>query len=75
MNRNLVKCPSCGKHTIKEWFKVSDRIPPEKGYYLTTTIHEEVYCDYWNGEYFNRTEMVIAWLPMPEPYKVGGIDE
>ena len=74
-DRKLIKCPSCGKHTIREWISVSDRIPTEKDYYLTTTIHEEVYRTYWNGENFERIELIIAWMPMPEPYKAGGLDD
>ena len=48
---------------------LSDSRPIGKGLYLTTTIHHEVYCDYWNGESFDRTEAVIAWMPLPEPYE------
>ena len=53
-----------------EWIPVSERLPEEKGYYLTTTMYHEVYCDYWD-ENFNRTEEVIAWMPLPKPYKAG----
>lgn len=52
-----------------KWIPVSERLPEENGYYLTTTMHHEVYCDYWEEERFNRTEAVIAWMPKPEPYK------
>ena len=55
-----------------EWNPLSDGKPVGKGYYLTTTIHYEVFCDYWNGENFDRTEAVIAWMPLPKPYKKGG---
>lgn len=51
-----------------EWNPLSDVIPVVKGCYLTTTINYEVYCDYWNGENFDRTEDVIAWMPLPRPY-------
>lgn len=51
------------------WVPCSKRLPEEGGYYLTTTIYQEVYCDYWNGDNFGRTEMVIAWKPLPEPWK------
>jgi hypothetical protein len=53
-----------------DWNPLSDGEPVSKGYYLTTTIHHEVYCDYWNGENFERTESVIAWMPLPKPYEV-----
>ena len=51
------------------WIPVSERLPEENGYYLTTTMYHEVYCDYWEEERFNRTEAVIAWMPLPEPYR------
>lgn len=51
------------------WIPVSERLPRDSGYYLTTTMYDKVYCDYWEGECFNRTEAVIAWMPLPEPYK------
>lgn len=52
-----------------QWIPCSERLPEEGGYYLTTTMYQEVYCDYWNGDNFDRTEMVIAWMPLPEPWK------
>lgn len=55
---------------IGKWIPVSERLPEEDGYYLTTTMYHEVYCDYWEEEHFNRTEAVIAWMPLPEPYKL-----
>lgn len=53
---------------VSRWIPVSERLPEENGYYLTTTMNHEVYCDYWNGECFDRTETVIAWKPLPAPY-------
>lgn len=53
------------------WIPVSERLPEENGYYLTTTMYHEVYCDYWGGGCFNRTEAVIAWQPLPKAYNRG----
>lgn len=53
------------------WIPCSERSPEERGLYLTTTKNKEVYCDYWNEDNFDRTEMVIAWMPLPEPYQEG----
>ncbi len=50
------------------WIPVSEKIPETHGYYLTSTIYNQVYCDYWNGDCFDRTETVLAWMPLPEPY-------
>lgn len=51
-----------------QWIPLSKYHPPKNAYYLTSTIYHEVYCDYWNGMNFNRTEAVLAWMPLPEPY-------
>lgn len=57
------------------WIPVSERLPEEKGYFLTSTVFDDVYCDFWNGEEFERTEMILAWMPLPEPYKKEGEEE
>jgi hypothetical protein len=54
---------------VDNWIPCSRKVPEEKGMYLTTTIDKGVYCDYWNGVNFDRTELVIAWRSLPEPYK------
>ncbi len=51
------------------WIPVNERLPEKDGYYITSTFYGEVYCDYWNENRFERTETVIAWLPLPKPYK------
>lgn len=51
-----------------KWIPTSKAVPDKEGMYLTTTIFQEVYCDFWHGSNFDRTELVIAWAPMPEPY-------
>ena len=53
----------------QRWIPVSERLPEKDGYYLTTTMYKQVYCDHWNGIYWDRTETVIAWMPLPSPYK------
>ena len=53
----------------QHWILCSRKVPEERGMYLTTTIDKEVYCDFWNGVNFGRTELVIAWRPLPEPYE------
>ena len=51
------------------WIPCSERLPEKDGYYLTTTCYRQVYCDFWNEDHFDRTEAVIAWMPLPEPYE------
>ena len=53
------------------WIPCGERLPEERGFYLTTTKDKAVYCDYWNEDNFDRTEMVIAWMPLPEAYRGG----
>ena len=53
----------------QRWIPVSERLPEDSGYYLTTTMFSEVYCDYWTENSFNRSEAIIAWMPLPESYK------
>lgn len=60
---------------LGEWIPVSERLPEKKGYFLTSTVFNDVYCDFWNGEEFERTEMILAWMPLPEPYKKEGDKE
>ncbi len=50
------------------WIPVSKGLPEKKGYYLTSTVFNEVYCDFWNGGRFARTEEILAWMPLPKPY-------
>ena len=57
------------KQPEPRWIPCSERLPEERGFYLTTTKDKAVYCDYWNEDNFDRTEMVIAWMPLPEPYR------
>ena len=55
-----------------QWIPISKKHPEDSGLYLTTTMYGEVYADYWNGINFDRTELVIAWMPLPEPYRKEG---
>ena len=64
----LEQLPSVTQKSGK-WILVSERLPEDNGYYLTTTMYHEVYCDYWEEDRFNRTEAVIAWMPLPTPYE------
>ena len=63
---DLKKLPSTQPE--QHWIPCSERLPEERGFYLTTTKDKAVYCDYWNEDNFDRTEMVVAWMPLPKPY-------
>ena len=55
--------------SAQRWIPCSERLPKKDGYYLTTTCYRQVYEDFWSEDHFDRTEAVIAWMPLPEPYK------
>ena len=55
----------------QQWIPISKKQPENSGLYLTTTMYGEVYADYWNSINFDRTELVIAWMPLPKPYMWG----
>lgn len=61
-----------------EWIPVSERLPEQNGLYITTCrdicenrVHAVVFdgvCKKWGRG------GVIAWQPLPEPYKKGGAE-
>jgi len=65
------------------WIPVSERLPEKDGEYITTmkyigkatgTIYidvEETFFDVGKGFNVGVNESVIAWMPLPEPYKKG----
>lgn len=58
-----------GKFEVQQWIPCSERLPEYADFYLTSTEHNSVYCDFYDGYRFQRTEKVIAWMPLPSPYK------
>lgn len=71
-----------------EWIPVSERLPDEHGYYLVTTdgSHNAIIDIAEYGKFYrkpeneyvlewNKASRVIAWQPLPEPYKKGGAEE
>ena len=62
-----------------EWVDVRDRLPNKEDWYLTTHEHGEVILHYFTftGKQFvynhpleaERRTPVIAWKPLPQPYK------
>ena len=57
------------------WIPVTERLPEHSGWYLVTQIltedDDQLVCPKWyptwSGWYENK--QVIAWMPMPEPWK------
>lgn len=79
-------CKGTDKCEIKKirWIPVSERLPKNSGNYLIT-IADSNYTDgqcykiSWfypsNKEWSYRNAVVIAWMPLPEPYKAESEDK
>ena len=58
----------CEMPSAQQWVPCKERLPEKDGEYLTTT--EDGLCDvesYGDGEWFY--DDVVAWAPLPEPWK------
>lgn len=66
------------------WIPCSERLPEKSGYYLATIINafdEKEVCviwfahkadyDVWGWRQITNSDIVIAWMPLPTPYKGG----
>jgi hypothetical protein len=49
------------------WIPVSEGLPKDDGLYLVYTEEQPFVCSFEDGEFF--IEEVLAWMPLPEPYK------
>lgn len=65
------------------WIPVTDRLPEQEGQYLVCCNNKHhqfevarFYINYDGDRWFccdwNDPEKIIAWMPLPEPYKGGG---
>lgn len=69
----------CGKHANK-WIPVSERLPEETGTYMTTIDYGENGLVTGQRYYYGiglkwNDECVIAWQPLPQPYKAESEDD
>lgn len=60
------------------WIPVTERLPEEEDEYLVTIDGNRYYAttSYWSKGYYTagwqwNDDNVIAWMPLPEPYKRG----
>lgn len=61
-----------------EWFPCSERLPEENGVYIVSYEDSVRLLEWFNGKWFfypsnparEETGTIIAWMPLPEPYKV-----
>lgn len=65
---------------LPHWIPVTERLPEKDGEYLTTWIDaQKKLCVnvflvengvwYWNQKYLFPNWRIIAWMPLPEPWK------
>ena len=65
---------------IQDWIPCSEKLPEETGYYLVQLKEKIVSEDYadrtvalYSGEdkcFMSYEKLIIAWQPLPEPYKL-----
>ena len=63
-----------------QWIPVTERLPEENGTYLACYEDATVLLDWFNGKWFfyrqsacrEETGTIIAWMPLPEPYREDG---
>lgn len=75
-----IDCEDCPAYEKKTgWIPVSERLPEKYTYTLWCASSGYVRSDYFNGEFWEDAKKlgyeVIAWMPLPEPYKAEGSDE
>ena len=56
------------------WIPVSERLPEESKRYVVATKYNDVMTDFYTGEGF-LGDGIIAWMPLPEPYKAESEDK
>ena len=62
--------PVTPQQKVGRWIPVSERLPDSDGYYLGCCGDNDcsIVVDEFNKDHF-CTYNVIAWMPLPEPYK------
>lgn len=69
MRDNIRALPSVTPKEKTGWIPVSERLPEESKRYVVATKYNDVMTDFYTGEIFLQGDDIIAWMPLPEPYK------
>lgn len=54
------------------WIACEDKLPDEKGWYLVYAKDQRPFVAYFKGKTFplnNHYHEIVAWMPLPEPYR------
>ena len=71
---NKLYCPA---RPQGEWIPVSERLPEKEGFYLVFLENGEMAVAHSDGIIANHNfePKMLAWRPLPEPYKEGGTEK
>ena len=60
-----------------EWIAVKDKLPNTDGFYLVSLENGQIVVAHSSGiiENHDFEPKMLAWQPLPEPYKAGGKEE
>ena len=51
------------------WIPVSERLPENEGCYFVYDNHGRIDTSFWDNIGFLSRAQIIAWMPLPKPYK------
>ena len=55
-----------------QWIPCSERLPEKNDYYLVQALmNNDIFVASWQGCYWNVKTPIVAWMPLPAPYKGG----
>lgn len=68
---------------MDKWISVEERLPEKSGDYLVTTKNGYVQVAKWGFDLYKNSgwsgkhlaKCIIAWMPLPEPYKAESEDK
>lgn len=73
MMKGFIKTATKQGLFVEKWIPVSERLPEKYAYTLWCASSGYVRSDYFNGEFWEDAKKlgyeVIAWMPLPKPYK------